>query len=284
MKHITILFLVFTALLYSDSNATYTKKNRTVKNKVGNIKIDGNTYDAKGKDRRIRFVILHYTAANREKSIDILTNQEVSAHYLVTDDPSDPVYQFVRDDERAWNERDSNWGRHVNLHDNYRRIEIVNLGYSAENRNMIFYDFTPDQIQKVAVLLQDIVQKYEIEPVNILAHSDIAPQRKQDPGPMFAWRELYEKYDLGMWYDEAAKETYMNYYTPETVSIYEVQSELEKLGYKIEKNGQYDKQTQNVIKAFQYHFRPSIYDGVMDSETFAILKALNFKYRDNIKK
>ena len=81
-----------------------------------------------------------------------------------------------------------------------------------------------------------------------------------------------------MWYDDETKNSFMN--TDITmITPLEVQNQLEKFGYKVNKTGQYDKQTTNVIRAFQFHFRPAKYDGVMDTETYAVLLALNFKYK-----
>ena len=125
-----------------------------------------------------------------------------------------------------------------------------------------------------------MAEKYEIPPENILAHSDIAPQRKSDPGPLFPWKELYTKYNIGMWYDEATKRSYENQYSSglNNISVSEMQKELKKFGYSINITDQWDKQAKNVVRVFQHHFRPSKYDGVMDVETYAILKALNEKY------
>ena len=95
---------------------------------------------------------------------------------------------------------------------------------------------------------------------------------------MFPWEELYKDYQIGMWYDEDAKSSFMTSYSTLTTP-FEVQTQLEKFGYKVDKTGQYDKQTTIVIRAFQFHFRPSNYDGIMDSETYAILQALNLKYK-----
>ena len=275
MKKLVVLWVVMSILAYSD---TYKKENKTIRNSAGVVKIDGKTYNSVAQDRRVRFVILHYTAVDRDQSVNILTKQEVSAHYLVTDNPSDPVYNLVSEDNRSWHAGESNWGRLSNLNDSSVGIEIVNLGYTATNGEMSFYPFTDDQIKKVAVLLKDIIARYELEPTSILGHSDIAPQRKQDPGPLFPWEELYKDYQIGMWYDEETKNSFMTSYTT-AITPLEVQTQLEKFGYKIEKTGQYDKQTANVIRAFQFHFRPAKYDGVMDSETYAILLALNLKYK-----
>ncbi len=97
---------------------------------------------------------------------------------------------------------------------------------------------------------------------------------------MFPWKELYENYSIGMWYDETTKNEILNQIS-ETfgdINISTYQNEFKKFGYSIEITGIYDTQTKNVIKAFQCHFRQKKYDGVLDLETYAILKALNQKY------
>jgi N-acetylmuramoyl-L-alanine amidase len=118
-----------------------------------------------------------------------------------------------------------------------------------------------------------------------LGHSDIAPTRKQDPGPKFPWKKLYEDYQVGMWYDDAVMQSFLSQINPETYPldnattefIYNYQLALKKLGYGIDANGRMDDTTKKTIEAFQYHFRPEKYDGVMDAESWAILQALNQK-------
>ena len=97
------------------------------------------------------------------------------------------------------------------LNDTSIGIEIVNPGYTTDASGAkIFPDFDEHQMKKVAALVKDIVTRYNIPPTNILAHSDIAPTRKQDPGPLFPWKRLYDEYQVGMWYDETAKQTFLN--------------------------------------------------------------------------
>ena len=98
--------------------------------------------------------------------------------------------------------------------------------------------------------------------------------------PLFPWKELYTKYNIGMWYDNDTKNNYEREYSTKLsmMPVSEIQRELNKFGYGISITGTWDKQTKNVIKVFQHHFRPSNYSGEMDVETFAILKALNEKY------
>lgn len=246
-----------------------------IRNNFGTVNID-KTYNSKGQDYRQKFIILHYTAVNREGSLKALTEREVSSHYLVTDVEGEPIYSLVDDDRRAWHAGSSSWKGRTNINDSSIGIEIVNLG----NVRGEFEPYKEHQIKDVATLLTYLVNKYEVDPRGILAHSDIAPNRKSDPGPLFPWERLYKEYNLGIWYDEDIKIKYENMLMNNTLiyTILDAQNEFKNFGYGIETTGVMDKQTSNVIKAFQYRFRPSKYDGNLDNETYAILKALNDKY------
>ena len=251
----------------------------TISNSAGTVKVDASSYNSQGQDYRQKFIILHYTAGNRDSSLKTLTENEVSAHYLVSDDKSEPVYSLVNENKRAWHAGVSDWKGRNNLNDTSIGIEIVNDG-DVSGTFVPYKDF---QIKEVAVLVKYLADKYEIPATNILGHSDIAPQRKSDPGPLFPWRELYTQYNIGMWYDNETKNNYEREYETKLsmTPVSDVQRELNKFGYGISITGSWDKQTKNVIKAFQHHFRPSNYSGEMDVETFAILKALNEKYNKN---
>ena len=258
-----------------DDNASRRGGTETIRNSAGSITVDS-SYTAKGQNYRQRFVILHYTAVNRDGSLRALTGNDVSSHYLVSDQKNDPVFYLVDENKRAWHAGVSEWKTTKNLNDSSIGIEIVNNG-DVSGKFEPFKDF---QIKEVAVLVRYLIDKYEIPPTNILGHSDIAPQRKPDPGPLFPWEELNKKYNIGMWYDSSSKSMYENQYasTWNTIPAATVQSEFSRFGYAINQTGIWDGQTKNVIKAFQYHFRPSKYDGKLDLETYAILKALNDKY------
>ena len=136
MKKLIILFSMMSVIGYS---AGYGKENKTIKNDAGSIKVDAKTYNSVAQDRRVRFVILHYTAVNKEQSVNILINQQVSAHYLITDDDKDPVYNLVSEDNRSWHAGESSWGRLTNLNDSSVGIEIVNMGFTETNGSLSFY-------------------------------------------------------------------------------------------------------------------------------------------------
>lgn len=255
--------------------------------KPSGYKVVKTHFPSVAQDFRQKFVIVHYTALNNEKSIMVLTKRGVSAHYLVNDMHDSEIYQLVDENKRAYHAGRSSWRKYKNFNDNSIGIEIVNPGYTVNDEGKrVFFPFPKTQVSKVAALLKDIVKRYGIKPTNILGHSDVAPTRKQDPGPEFPWEELYKKYDLGMWYNDYDKSKFMRkenaeqFFTKQNTKafIYKVQAALKKFGYDITPTGTWDKTNVKVVEAFQYHFRPSNYDGVVDIETWAILQALNKKY------
>ena len=275
LKRAVLLSSIF--IILAGCTSVTEKNSRVISTKIGSERVDGITYTSKGQNFRQRFIVLHYTVSDRERSIDLLTNKDVSSHYLITDSENDPIYYLVDESKRAWHAGVSSWGNFSNLNDNSIGIEIVNKGFTMKNGQMEFYQYPDWQIHKTAVLLLDLIKRYDIEPQNILGHSDIAPQRKQDPGPLFPWKELHKNYGIGMWYNEADLLKYKNSFDEATVL--DVQKELKKFGYEITFSGEYDTQTKDVITAFQFHFRQEKFDGIMDKETFAVLKSLNEKYK-----
>ena len=248
-----------------------------------NYKVSDKYFPARGQDFRQKFLILHYTALHNEKSAEVLSQQTVSAHYLVKDYDDENVYVLVGENERAWHAGVSSWLDRTNINDSSIGIEIVNLGYTTNKGEMWFYPYPEHQFKKVAELAQNIVKRYDIDPTFVVGHSDVAPQRKEDPGSFFPWKRLYEEYGVGAWYDDVDKYKFLPQYNISNFNqssfIKSVQSDLNKYGYKITETGSWDEQTRRVVMAFQLHFRPSNYSGKMDDDTWAILKALNFKYR-----
>ncbi len=254
--------------------------------KPAGYKVVKTYFPAIGQNFRQRYLILHYTALPDDKSITVLTQQTVSAHYLVNNTGDNEIYQLVDENKRAYHAGISSWRSDKNLNDTSIGIEIVNAGFRTDStKSRVFEAFSDDQIKKVAALAKDIITRYQIPATNVLAHSDIAPTRKQDPGPLFPWKRLYDEYQIGMWYDEAAKQTFLTQaqvdFTTrysEPAFIFLIQTAFQKFGYGVELSGAWDDTTKKTIEAFQYHFRPQKYDGIMDAETWAILQALNQKY------
>ena len=240
-----------------------------------------------GQNFRQKYIILHYTALDDDRSVSVLTQQSVSAHYLVNDLGDNEIYQLVDENKRAYHAGISAWRKDKLLNDTSIGIEIVNAGYKTDPSGVkIFPEYSESQVRKVAALVKDLATRYMIAPTNILGHSDIAPTRKQDPGPKFPWKKLYDDYQLGMWYDESTKQNFYNTAVLEDYAmqmsvpsfLFKIQSALRDFGYDIYPNGEFDDATKKTIETFQYHFRPQNYSGMMDAETWAILQALNLKY------
>lgn len=267
----------------NDNTASY---GSIVSAKPAGYKVVKTHFPAIAQNFRQKYLILHYTVLADDKSITVLTQQSVSAHYLVNNLGDNEIYQLVDENKRSYHAGVSSWRTDKNLNDTSIGIEIVNLGYKADATGYkTFEPFSEDQIKKVAALAKDIVTRYNIPATNVLAHSDIAPTRKQDPGPMFPWKKLYDEYQIGMWYDEMAKQNFMTsaqtdidtkYNEPSFIFL--VQTALQKFGYDILPNGKWDDTTKKTIEALQYHFRPQNYNGILDAETWAVLQALNQKY------
>ena len=240
------------------------------------IVIDGQIYRSKSQNFRVRFIILHYTSSDKFRSLELLTNSDVSCHYLITNDKNDPIYCLVDEEKRAWHAGESSWKNFSDLNDISIGVELVNSGWISDGSKSRFGKYPIEQIEKTAFLILDLIERYNIKPQNILGHSDIAPQRKKDPGPMFPWDKLYKNYGIGMGSNVQIREKNMINY--KELTIQGIQKELQDFGYKINITGEYDIQTKKVIRAFQYHFRPRKYDGIMDNETYMKLKLLNDKY------
>ncbi|SFI52614.1 N-acetylmuramoyl-L-alanine amidase [Halpernia frigidisoli] len=244
-------------------------------------------FPALAQNFRQKYLVLHYTALDDEKSIRVLTEQTVSAHYLVNDLDDKEIYQLVDENKRAYHAGISAWRKDKNLNDNSIGIEIVNMGFTSDaTGKKVFVPFPEYQFKKVAALAKNIATRYMIPPTNILGHSDIAPGRKQDPGPNFPWERLYKEYQLGMWYDDAVKQAFYDLavstdFQSQVITspfIFKVQTMLQGFGYDVQPSGTMDDATKKTIETFQYHFRPANYDGILDPETYAILQALVQKY------
>ena len=237
-------------------------------------------YTAKTFNHRQRFLVLHYTATNFTESLRLLT-EHLSSHYLVPSGLTNGrrvVYQLVPEEKRAWTQGISSWRKRTNLNDQGVSIEIVNRGYALDiqgNKHWFMYDH--HQMLSVVELCQDIIQRYDISPRNVIGHSDCAPDRKQDPGPLFPWKQLYDS-GVGSWPYQDDVFNFKNQYRGQVLKVQEYQNDLSNYGYEINTDGVLTPQTTAVIQKFQMHFRQNNYDGKMDLETFAILKALLKRY------
>ena len=236
-------------------------------------KID-TTYNAKGQSSRARFLVLHYTVADTPASIKILTEQQVSAHYLLTDGPQPVIYRLVDENRAAWHAGNSSWKNYTQLNNSSVGIEIVNAGWTATpGGGRVFYPFPQAQMDALVPLVKDIVQRHGIAPENVLGHSDIAPQRKQDPGPLFPWARLARE-GLVLWPDANRVALVRPIFDVTLPDIFWFQRKLATHGFAIQQTGMLDQQTRNVLQAFQMKYRPADFAGNPDAETAALLEVL----------
>jgi N-acetylmuramoyl-L-alanine amidase len=249
----------------------------------GDYRVD-RTVSSNNHNPRIRFLVLHYTATNDSDSLRLLTSGDVSAHYLITARPETShgkplVMQLVPEAQRAWHAGVSHWQGRDNLNDTSVGIEIVNPGFSGEMAEKKWHPFHPAQIELAARLARDIIQRYQLTPDNVIGHSDIAPLRKFDPGPLFPWESL-ARLGIGAWPDNSTVVKHLAGRMPQApASVAKIQAALANYGYKIPQTGQLDADTLRTISVFQMHFRPSDFSGKPDAQTEAIAMALVEKYR-----
>lgn len=244
-------------------------------------------YNAQGQNSRAKYLIMHYTVTDFEKSLELLSKNSVSAHYLIPDkwqNQEQPlIYRLVPESQRAWHAGVSYWAGDRNLNGLSLGIEIVNKGFDETETGRYWYPFEPDQIKTVIAVSKELVKRHEIKPENVLGHMDISPGRKSDPGPLFPWKQLAQE-GVGAWPDPSTVQHYLgsrDKYS-QNIDVSALQSALALWGYQIESTGVIDKQTRDVVSAFQMHFRPTVYDGVPDAETESMLKALLEKYKGRV--
>ncbi|MFI7868509.1 N-acetylmuramoyl-L-alanine amidase [Ectopseudomonas khazarica] len=239
---------------------------------TGGLRID-DSHTATGQNSRVQYVVLHYTSADLQRSLDLLTHTEVSSHYLIGDAPA-TVYRLVDEDRRAWHAGVSEWQGRTWLNSTTIGIELVNQGYYQTAAGRYWQPFSAQQIDKLIVLLKDIVKRHQLPLGSIIAHSDVAPQRKVDPGPLFPWKRLADE-GLVPWPDEAAVARQQVLFALSLPSVEWFQEQLARNGYTVPRQGELDEATRNVIAAFQMKYRPANYDGQPDAETAARLLVLN---------
>lgn len=238
----------------------------------GSALIIDERYQAGGQDSRVQYIVLHYTSSGFERSLHTLTQQDVSSHYLISD--YDPViYRLVDESQRAWHAGESSWQGRTWLNSSSIGIELVNSGYRDQAECRLWQPWDQRQIDALIHLLRDIQQRHGIPPERVLGHSDIAPQRKVDPGPRFPWAQLVAA-GVAVGADPQRVQAMQQWLAGRTPAISWFQQALQSWGYAVPLHGQLDEATRNVIAAFQMRFRPACYDGLPDSETAAILAAL----------
>ena len=226
--------------------------------------------------QQIKFIIFHYTGMKKEsQAISRLTNiqSEVSCHYLIKN--SGQIVKLVPDLYIAWHAGKSSWRSFKSLNKNSIGIEITNPGHEFNYKK-----FSKKQIFSILELSKFLIKKYNIDKKNILGHSDIAPERKKDPGEKFPWKYLYQN-KVGLWHSLKKKELIKNRrFKTSKIEKEFFFNNLFKIGYskKTPKNLNKDRYLRDIIKTFQRRFRQELIDGKIDRECSLISENLLKRY------
>ncbi|SJZ63920.1 peptidoglycan recognition protein family protein [Consotaella salsifontis] len=227
-------------------------------------------HDERRSGARLDTIILHYTGmANAAAAVEHLASPEskVSCHYVVHEDGH--VLQMVPEARRAWHAGAGSWRGRGDVNSFSVGIEIVNPGHEYGYR-----PFPPKQIMAVAELCRDVSARHGISAESILAHSDTAPARKQDPGELFPWDALFRE-GVGHWAAPEPLGDGRHFGLGDRGQPVEAfQALLAAYGYEVEIDGNFGPATRLVTLAFQRHFRQSRVDGVADASTVTTLHRL----------
>ncbi|MGQ3674904.1 N-acetylmuramoyl-L-alanine amidase [Xanthobacter sp. TB0139] len=218
----------------------------------------------------VDMLLLHYTgmeSAGAALAIMQKPEAEVSCHYVVLEDGG--VVQMVAEAHRAWHAGRAMWEGVSDINSRSIGIEIVNPGHSGG-----LPPYPPAQISAVVALCRDILSRHLIRADRVLGHSDVAPDRKEDPGERFPWDTLHEA-GVGHMVPEAQVEG-GRFFMPGDAGqpVEALQAMLALYGYGLPVSGAYDSMTEAVVRAFQRHFRRSRVDGVADAGTIMTLRNL----------
>jgi len=226
----------------------------------------------KRKPDQIKFIIFHYTGMKKEsEAIERLTSikSKVSCHYLIKNNGE--IVVMVPDLYEAWHAGVSSWKNFNSLNKNSIGIEISNPGHDFNYKR-----FSKKQIQSIKKLSRFLIKKYKIDQKNILGHSDIAPNRKKDPGEKFPWKYL-AKFRIGIWHSLSVKTLVKN----RRKKINSTDKKfffgyLSKIGYSIKNSTKIKKDEFAIflISAFQRRFRQELINGKIDQECLLISKNL----------
>lgn len=211
----------------------------------------------------LQFVVLHYTGMkNGTEALERLCDvkSKVSAHYVIEEDGR--VFKLVDDGKRAWHAGKSTWHGITDMNSASIGIELVNPGHQFGYR-----PFPASQITALKELLGGLVKQHGLSPTkSLVAHADIAPNRKEDPGELFPWQELATA-GFGLW-PQPQESDYGH------ADDSEVQNMLGAIGYDCPRSGAYDRETRPALIAFQRHYEPNNLTGTPERETIARLRAL----------
>ena len=220
--------------------------------------------------KNIKYLIIHYTGMKKtsdaiKRLIDY--KSEVSCHYFIK--KNGDMIRMVPDSYIAWHAGKSNWKKHNFLNKLSIGIELDNPGHEHG-----YQPFKSNQIKSLKRLIKKLKLKYKIKKENVLGHSDIAPERKKDPGEKFPWY-LLAKTKLCIWPDLKLKnlKKFRNQKLNKKDKTKFIKN-IYKIGYcKIAKLSE-KKSTKYLTKSFQRRFRNELIDGNIDFECFLLSKNL----------
>jgi N-acetylmuramoyl-L-alanine amidase len=210
-------------------------------------------------------LILHYTGMKTaQDALDRLRDPvaQVSSHYVVDEDGT--VFRLVPEERRAWHAGASHWRGHAALNARSIGIEIVNPGHEWGYR-----DFPMLQMAAVCDLCLDVLARHPIPAWNVVAHSDVSPDRKEDPGELFDWQGLAEN-GVGLW-PAGAPDLGARGTIRDAVTLRPVRAALQEIGYRVAPEGALDPALSSVLRAFQRHWRPEAVTGQADDGTLVRL-------------
>ena len=222
-------------------------------------------HDERPANTPVDILILHYTGMRTaQAAIDVLRDpaREVSSHYVVDEDGA--ILRLVPEDRRAWHAGISFWRGHTALNGRSIGIEIVNPGHEWGYR-----DFPALQMAAVCELCLGIAARHPIPPRNVIAHSDVAPDRKEDPGEKFDWEGLARN-GIGLW-PHGTPDLGTGGAVRDAASLRDVRAALASIGYRVAPEGALDPALSTVLRAFQRHWRPEAITGQADAGTLARL-------------
>ncbi|MGB6229394.1 MAG: N-acetylmuramoyl-L-alanine amidase [Litorimonas sp.] len=218
----------------------------------------------------VSMLVLHYTGMESgEAALDRMLDpaSEVSAHYMVWEDGR--VTRLVGEDKRAWHAGRAEWRGVTDVNSASIGIEIVNGGHDFG-----LPDYPDAQINALVPLCKRLVMDYAIRPQDVVGHSDIAPERKNDPGETFPWAGLAAA-GIGLWPGAGNGDRRVLFEAGDRdrgVSL--LQRGLSGIGYGVSIDGIMTDRTVAVLRAFQRRYRPAKVDGIADMETFELVARL----------
>jgi N-acetylmuramoyl-L-alanine amidase len=220
--------------------------------------------------QRPDMILLHYTGMpDAAEALLRLCNPiaEVSSHYLIFEDGR--VFQLVPEARRAWHAGRGAWAGKTDVNSCSIGIEIANPGHDGG-----LPPYPDAQIEAVIALTRDIAGRWAIRPDRILGHSDVAPDRKQDPGELFPWGRLHRA-GIGHWVAPApVGDGRFFAQGDQGPPVEALQAMFALYGYDVPVDGIFDARTAAAVTAFQRHFRPERVDGIADSSTITTLRDL----------